>query len=71
MGEIGEPVRGEQVFQFQAIDAGGIGLFDVIVIVIVVEFVDDPDAEGMRVGEGAKVDARYVEVAGVAEIAYI
>ena len=62
-GEEAEAVGGEQVFEFQPVDAGGVGLLDVEVVGIVVVGVDDPDAERLRVAEGAEIDAVDVEVA--------
>jgi hypothetical protein len=58
------------VFQFQAIDAGGIGLFDIVVIIVIIELIDDADAEGIGVGEAAEVDAGYIEVFGISEVAF-
>jgi len=58
------------VFQFQPIHAGSIGLFDIVVIVVVIKFIDDADAEGIGVGEAAVVDAGYVEVFGITEVAF-
>jgi hypothetical protein len=66
MGEVGDAVWREKVFELQAIDAGSIGLLDIIVIVVVVELVDDADAKGVGVGEVAIVDPGYVEVFGIA-----
>ena len=68
-GEEAEAVGREQVFELQPVDAGGIGLLDVEVVGIVVEGVDDPDAERLRIPEGAEVDAVDVEVAHDREIA--
>ena len=65
-----DAVGREQMFQFETVDAGCIGLLYVIVIVIVVELIDDADAKGVGVGEGAEVDAGDVEVFGIAEIAF-
>ena len=58
------------MFQFQAIHAGGIGLFDIIVIIVIIELIDDADAEGVGVGKAAIVDARYIEVFGISEVAF-
>ncbi len=57
------------MFELQAVDAGGIRFFDVKVVGIIVEGIDDPDAERLRIPEGAKVDAIDVEVAHDREIA--
>ena len=58
------------MFQFQPIYAGGIGLFDIVVIVVIIELIDDADAEGIGVGEAAIVDPCYVEVFGIAEVSF-
>ena len=61
-GEKAEPVGGEQVLEFKTVDARGIGFLDIEVVGIVVVGVDDPDAERLRVAEGAEIDAVDVEV---------
>lgn len=58
------------MFQFQSVHAGGIGLFDIVVIVVIIELIDDADAEGIGVGEAAVVDAGYIEVLGISEVAF-
>ena len=68
-GEKTEPVRGKQVLEFKAVDARGIGLLDIEMVGIVVVGVDDPDAERLRVAEGAEVDAVDVKVRHDREIA--
>src|SRR6185503_8654555 len=70
MGKESDTVGGEQVFQLEAIDAGSIGLLDIVMIVIIVELIDDAYAEGVGVGEAAIVDTGYVEVFGIAEVAF-
>jgi hypothetical protein len=58
------------MFQLQAIDTGSVGLFDVIVIVVIVELVDDADPEGIGIGKAAEVYSCYVEVVGVAKVPF-
>lgn len=58
------------MFQFQSIYAGGIGLFDILVVIVIIELIDDADAEGVGVGEAAIVDAGYIEVLGISEVAF-
>ena len=55
-------VGGEYVLQGEPVDAGGVGPLHVVVVVVVVELVDDADAEGAGVAEGAVVDAVHHEV---------
>ena len=70
MGEIGDAVWGKQVLELQAIDAGSVGLLDIIVIVVVVELVDDADAKRVGIGEMAIVDPGHIEVFGIAQVAF-
>ncbi len=70
MREISDPVGGEEVFQFETIDAGGVSLFDIIVIVVIVEFIDDADTEGGGIGKAAVIDPGYIEMFGIAEVAF-
>ena len=58
------------MFQFQPVYTRGIGLFDIVVIIVVIELIDDADAEGIRVGEAAIIDPRHVEVFGITEVAF-
>lgn len=58
------------MFQLEAIDAGGIGLFDIVVIVVIIELIDDADAEGIGVCEATIVDPCHVEVFGISEVAF-
>lgn len=60
--EVVDAVGGEDVFEFEAEDAGGVGLFDVEVVRVVVEEVGDADTEGFGVSEVAEVDAVDEEV---------
>ena len=57
-----EAVRGEEVLQLESVDAGGVRLLHVEVVLVVVVGVDDPDPEGRRVAEGAEVHPVDVEV---------
>ena len=54
--EIVDPVRGEDVFEFEAVNARRIGDLHVEVVVVVVELVHDPDPERPRIPEIAEVD---------------
>jgi hypothetical protein len=58
------------VFHFQSVNAVGIGLFDIEVIVVIVVFVDDSDAEGLAVTEVAEVDAGHIEVTGESHVTF-
>ena len=58
------------MFQFQAVHAGGVSLFDIIVIIVIIELIDDADAEGVGVGKAAIVDTGYIEVLGISEVAF-
>ena len=58
------------MFQFQPIYAGGICLFDIVVIIVIIELIDDADAEGIGVGKAAIVDTGYIEVLGISEVAF-
>ena len=58
------------MFQFQPIHAGGIGLFDIVVVIVIIELIDDADAERVGVGKAAIVDAGYIEVFGISEVAF-
>jgi hypothetical protein len=62
-GEVEHAVRREQVLQLQPAHAGGVADLHVEVVVVLVVGVDDADAEGLRVAEGAEVDAVHVDVA--------
>jgi hypothetical protein len=57
------------MLELEPVDAGGVGLLDVEIVLIVVVRVDDPDAERRRVAEGAEVDAVDVEVPDDGEVA--
>ena len=61
--EVDDVVRREQVLEFEAVDARGVGLLDVEVVVVVVEVVHHADAERLGVAEHAVVDALDVEMA--------
>nr|GFD33511.1 hypothetical protein [Tanacetum cinerariifolium] len=56
----------QQVFQLQPIEARGIGLLHVEVVVVVVELVEDAHPKGPRVAEVAVVDAVGEQVLGKA-----
>ena len=58
MGEIGDTVGGEEVFELESVDAGSVGLFDIVVVVVVVELIDDADAERAGIGKAAEVNNR-------------
>jgi hypothetical protein len=62
VGDEVQAVGREQVLELEAVDARGVGLLHVEVVLVVVVGIDDPDAEGRRVAEGAEVDAVDVEV---------
>ena len=64
-----QPVGREEVFELEAVDAGGVGFFDVKIILIIVVRIDDADAKRRGVPEGAVVDAVHVKVAHHGEIA--
>ena len=55
MDEKDDAVGREQVFQFQSVHARGIGPFDVKMVVIVVEPVDDTDPKRLGVAEGTMI----------------
>jgi len=57
-----EPVGRQQVLQFQAVDARGIRLLHVEVVLVVVVGVDHAHAERRRVAEAAEIHAVDVEV---------
>ena len=62
-GEVEHAVRREQVLEFEPADARGVADLHVEVVVVLVVRVDDADAEGLRVAEGAEVHAVHVDVA--------
>ena len=55
--QIVDAVGREDVFEFEAVDARGVGVFDVEIVGVVVEQVGDADAERQRVAEIPEVDA--------------
>jgi hypothetical protein len=57
------------VFELQSIDSGRVCLFDIVVVVVVVEFIDDADTERGGVGKAAKVYSGHVQVIDKAKIA--
>lgn len=69
LGEVVDAVGGEEVLQFQAIDAGGVGGLDVKVVVVVVILVDDADAEGAGVAKLAIVHTLNKKVGHGMEVA--
>jgi hypothetical protein len=58
------------MFQLQAIYPGCIRDLDIVVVVVIVEFINDPDPERMGVSECAVIDPGYIEVIGKTEIAF-
>ena len=58
----------EQVFELEAVEAGGVGFFDVKVILIIIVRIDDADAKRRGVAEGAVVDAVHVKVTHHGEV---
>ena len=50
------------MLQLQPIDTRGVGYFDIIVVVVVIEFIHDPDTERVRVTEAAIIYSCYVEM---------
>ena len=50
------------MLELEAVDARSICLFDIEIVGILVERIDDPDPEWLRVSEGAEVDAVDVKV---------
>ena len=48
-------IGGEQLLEFESIDAEA-SAFNVEVIVVVIVLIDDADAEGLGVSEGAVID---------------
>lgn len=58
------------MLQFQAVDAGGIGNLNIIMVVVVVELVYDTDAERVGVAKGAVVNPGHIEVADETEVAF-
>ncbi len=59
----------EDVFEFEPVNAGGVGLLDVVVVGVAVEEVRDADPERAGVAELAEVDAVHHEVLGELEVA--
>ena len=62
-GEVEHAVRGEQVLEFEAADAGGVADLHVEVVVVLVIGVDDAHAERLRVTKRAEVDTVDIHVA--------
>ena len=62
MGEEIEPVRGKEVLELKAVHAGGVGLLDVEIVVVVVVRIYDSDPERGRVAEGAEIHPVRVKV---------
>ena len=67
--EIVDAAGREDVFEFEPVDAVGVGAFDVEVVEVFVEGVDDAHAVGQRVAVEAQVHAVYVEVFDRREVA--
>ena len=55
MDEKDDAVGREQVFQFQSVHARGVGPFDIEMVVVIVESVDDADSKRLGVPEGTMV----------------
>ena len=55
-------VRGKELFEFEAVDAGGVRLFDIKVVVVVVVLVHNADPHRFCVAEGAEIDAVDVKI---------
>lgn len=70
MGEKSNAIGGQEVFELQSIDPGCVCLFDIIVIVVVVEFIDDADAEGDGVGKAAEIDPGDIQVIDKTEVPF-
>lgn len=58
------------MFQFESVYPAGVGWFDIVMIVVIVEFIDDADAKGLAVAKTAKVYAGYIEVIDEAKVAF-
>ena len=58
------------MLQLQAVYAAGIGFLDVVVVVVVVDLVEDLDAEGLAVAIGAEVDVSNAQVVHMAAIGH-
>ena len=50
-------VRGQELFELEAVDARGVAPLDVEEDVVVIDHIPDLDPEGLRVAEGAEGDA--------------
>jgi hypothetical protein len=60
--QVVDAVGREDVFEFESVDARGVGVLDVEVVRVVVEEVGDADAERAGVSEIAEVDAVHEQV---------
>lgn len=54
--EVVHAVWRKKMFQFKAIDAGSVVFLDVIIVLILVVRIDDANAEGIGISEGAVID---------------
>ena len=70
MGKISQLIGRQNMFQFQPVNAGGIGYFNIKMIIIVVVFVYNPDSERVGISKCTIVNAGNVQVGGKGEIAF-
>lgn len=70
MGKIGDAVGRKQVLQLKAVDTGGVGDLDIVVVVVIVELVHDADPERVGVAEAAVVDPGHIQMLGESEIPF-
>ena len=50
------------MFQLKSIDAAGICFFDIVVVMIVVELIDDPEPERLAVSKAAKINPCHIQL---------
>ena len=58
------------MFELQSIDPRCIGYFDIVMVVVIIEFIDNADPERVGVSKGAIIDACHIEVAGKTQVAF-
>lgn len=68
--EIRDMVGGQDMLQFQSVNTGSIRQFDIVMVLIVVELIDDPDPERVGVAETAVIDPGHIQVFDKTEVAF-
>ena len=69
VGEVVDAIGGEQMLEFQTVDARGIGDLHVEVVVVVIVLIDHPDPKGSGITKLAEVHTLHIQVGHCLEIA--